>query len=190
LAFATLLKQSYNVYTLAQPYFQSTTGEKQGTDKGSARPSTETAAINTPSSGKQKTNGLNPPVKEQSAESGYSLAQSPAELGRHLEMTLADVAKHPASSWKEQPNELPLQVIELMEVEQTLRSLPETEADKMATTSQGQVIGAVEDGTKGFASGGPVGAAKEVLKDTLHVAHLGDDGPLGGRKPYISRTQN
>jgi hypothetical protein len=119
----------------------------------------------------------------------WSLAEKPLVLERHLWAELADVAQHPASSWAQVPKQLTLQEVEAMEVEQTIRSLPQTQADREATTSQDQVLEVEKDAAKGFAKGGPIGAAKAIEDDLRNEVHLGDDGPLGAESRSLLENE-
>ena len=188
-SYVTLLSQSYNVYKLSAPYFEPSGAPKNQNDKSGSKAAVGGQSATTRSTapspdGSTKGKRVSAAqVKQNNAVNGaakFSLAENPEHLESHLQDMLDDVAKHPASSWGKLPaTELTQQEVELMEVEQTLRVLPETEGDKLETKTGEQITSAAGSVVQGLVTEGVAGGIKEAAKEGLGSVHLADEGPLG-----------
>jgi hypothetical protein len=182
--YAALAQQSYQ-FTVALKASLPT--DTPSTPAGGA--ATNDYKLTEPKTQKAPSQDHQQPANEIGKKIGWSLTERPLVLENHLKAALADVDKHRASSWKEIPKQLTQQEIELMEVQQTLQSLHETEADKVATSAKDQLTGAATDIATGLGKGGVSGALKSALVDSVKPVYVGDDGPLGAESRRLLQVE-
>jgi hypothetical protein len=206
IAALSIFRASLQTYvTVDREYFssqQSSKSQSPGSKKAAAVADGASGIIDAASSSRgQGKSGDAPPTKASQPEqhSTKSLAErtaaAPARIKdnfarvKRVEQIITEVGQKKLDYWTRLPNEPTHEELLLLEGMEHLDKMGDTDADRFVREEQVTPGTFARDVTAGFASDGPIGAAKEGLKDAIKPTILADDTLVGEQSRNALRKQ-